>query len=174
MGGVDKGLQLYNGRPLVQHAIDRLAPQVGALMVNANRNLDAYRAFGVEVVADTVPDFAGPLAGWLAGLAQCRTEWLVSVPCDSPRLPLDLVASLAAAAGGASVVIARTPEGPQPVFALLRRDLCASLADYLESGGRKVDGWTAQQCAADCNFDSASAFFNANTLLDLRTTDGGI
>ncbi len=173
MGGVDKGLQLFDGRPLVQHAIERLAPQVGTLLVNANRNLEAYRAFGAPVVADTVPDFAGPLAGWLAGLEQCRTEWLVTVPCDSPRFPLDLVQQLAHAvrSTGAGLATAETAvhgqPRTQPVFTLLRARLAEALAAYLRDGGHKIDRWTAMQGGTCVRFDDAAAFFNINTLEEL-------
>ncbi len=174
MGGVDKGLQLFDGKPLVQHAIERLAPQVGTLLVNANRNLEAYRAFGVPVVADTVPDFAGPLAGWLAGLEQCRTEWLVTVPCDSPRFPLDLVQQLANAvrSSGAELAMAETMEDgkprTQPVFTILRTSLARSLAAYVRDGGRKIDRWSTMQGCACVRFDDAAAFFNVNTREELK------
>src|SRR2546426_2795828 len=95
MGGVDKGLQNHLGIPLAMHALLRLAPQVGHIMINANRNLGAYDAFGVPVWPDALPDYPGPLAGFLAGLERCETAYLVSVPCDTPNFPTDLVARLA-------------------------------------------------------------------------------
>ena len=97
MGGVDKGLQNHHGVPLALHALLRLAPQVGLTMINANRNLAAYESMGVPVWPDALADFAGPLAGFLAGLEHCDTPYLVTVPCDSPRFPEDLVARLASA-----------------------------------------------------------------------------
>jgi len=174
MGGVDKGLQLHRGQPLARHALQRLAPQVGALMVNANRHLDAYAAMGVPVVADVQADYPGPLAGLAAGLAQCRTRWLVSVPCDSPNFPLDLVARLADALmqQQAEIAMAACIEDgtlrTQPVFCLLEVRLLPSLEDYLRSGQRKVDRWTAQHRCVSVSFDDAAAFFNANTLADLE------
>jgi molybdopterin-guanine dinucleotide biosynthesis protein A len=174
MGGVDKGLQPWQGQPLVQHALQRLAPQVGPLMVNANRNLDAYRAFGVPVWPDEMPDHPGPLAGFLAGLQHCRTPWLVTVPCDSPRFPADLVRRLADALqhAGADLALAATREGdrlqPQPVFCLLRTSLRDDLRAFLHQGGRKIDAWTGRQRQVVVAFDDAGAFFNANTPEDLR------
>lgn len=174
MGGVDKGLQPYLGRTLVQHALQRLAPQVGALLVNANRHLEAYAAFGVPVCADALPDYPGPLAGLAAGLAQCRTPFLASVPCDSPQFPLDLVARLAAglAAGCADIAMARIAEDgavrTQPVFCLLRCSLLPGLLQFLHGGQRKVERWTATQRCVQVHFDDAAAFANANTLHELQ------
>jgi len=186
MGGVDKGLQPLDGTPLALHALRRLAPQVGTLLVNANRNMADYEAFGVPVCPDTVPGFAGPLAGFLAGLAQCRTPWLLTVPCDTPRFPADLAARLAAAAAaqGAEIAMAVAPDSealgdaslrPQPVFCLLRSDLRGSLEHFIAEGGRKAGAWTAQhRCARepfDRPGDDPRAFFNANTLDELRQLD---
>jgi molybdopterin-guanine dinucleotide biosynthesis protein A len=178
MGGADKGLQKFNGVPLALHALLRLQPQVGETMINANRNLAAYESFGVPVWPDALPDYAGPLAGFLAGLEQCETEWLVTVPCDTPLFPQDLVARLSAAAQDqqADIAMASAPEEdgqlrPQPVFCLLRRDLMESLVRFTHGGGRKIDAWTAQHRTVVVPFDRPGderAFFNANTLADLR------
>ena len=174
MGGVDKGLQPHLGVPLVQHALQRLAPQVGALLVNANRNLDAYAAFGAPVVSDPLPDYPGPLAGLAAGLAHCTSEYLVSVPCDSPQFPPDLVQRLAEgmAGGEAEIAIASIVEDgaprAQPVFCLLRTSLLPSLLDFLRSGQRKVDRWTATQRCVHVHFDDAAAFANVNTPGELQ------
>jgi molybdopterin-guanine dinucleotide biosynthesis protein A len=178
MGGVDKGLQNHRGIPLAMHALMRLSPQVGALMVNANRNLGAYEAMGAPVWPDALPDFAGPLAGFLAGLEHCETPWLVTVPCDTPDFPLDLVARLAAAAdaAGATIALATAPEDgvqrPQPVFCLMRAELMESLVAFTADGGRKIDRWTAQHGAVQVPFDDARAFFNANTLAELHQLQG--
>lgn len=174
MGGVDKGLQLHLGRPLAQHALLRLQPQVGAVALNANRNLDAYAAMGVPVWPDPLPDHPGPLAGLLAGLVHAGTPWLVSVPCDTPNFPADLVARLAAAAlaQDAEIVMPSTLEDgrvqPQPVFCLLRSTLRSSLQAYLQAGERKVERWTAQHRCVLLPFDDSAAFFNANTLAELQ------
>jgi molybdopterin-guanine dinucleotide biosynthesis protein A len=179
MGGVDKGLQNFNGMPLALHTLLRLQPQVGELMVNANRNLSAYESFGAPVWPDVLADYAGPLAGFLTGLERCETGWLVTVPCDTPLFPQDLVARLAQAAEreGAEIAMAaaREEDGqlrPQPVFSLLRRDVMESLVRFTQGGGRKIDAWTAQHKTVLVPFDAPGddprAFFNANTLAELH------
>ena len=179
MGGVDKGLQNFRGMPLALHTLMRLQPQVGDVLVNANRNLAAYEAMGVPVWPDALPDFAGPLAGFLTGLERCETPWLLTVPCDTPLFPLDLVERLAqaAVADDAEIAMAGAPEEDgqlraQPVFCLLRRELLESLVRFTHGGGRKIDAWTSQhrtvQVAFDRPGDDPRAFFNANTLGELR------
>jgi molybdenum cofactor guanylyltransferase len=179
MGGVDKGLQNHYGMPLAMHALLRLAPQVGHAMINANRNLSAYEAMGVPVWPDALPDFAGPLAGFLAGLEQCETPYLATVPCDSPLFPQDLVARLAAAleAGHAEIAMASTLDDGgvpqvQPVFCLMKATLLESLVRFMHGGGRKIDRWTAQHTCVNVPFDDNHAFFNANTLAELRQLQG--
>jgi molybdopterin-guanine dinucleotide biosynthesis protein A len=183
MGGADKGLQNLHGMPLALHTLVRLGPQVGAVMINANRNLSAYEAFGAEVWPDSIPDFAGPLAGFLTGLERCETEWLLTVPCDTPRFPLDLAARLAEAVerDGAEIAMAaaREEDGQvrtQPVFCLLHRDLSESLVRFTHEGGRKIDAWTAQHRTVVVPFDrpgdDPQAFFNANTLAELHRLEG--
>ena len=174
MGGVDKGLQNHLGMPLAMQALLRLGPQVGALMINANRNLSAYESMGVPVWPDAQLDYPGPLAGFLAGLEHCETPYLVTVPCDTPNFPTDLVARLAAAlqAEGAEIAIAATlQEGqiqPQPVFCLMQASLLESLVAFTHAGQRKIDKWTAQQRCATVLFEDAAAFFNANTSAELQ------
>jgi len=178
MGGVDKGLQAHAGTTLALHALHRLAPQVGSLRINANRNLDAYAAIGAEmgapVCADVPPDYAGPLAGFMAGLLKCETPYLVTVPCDSPLFPTDLVERLAQALieADAEIAMAATLEDGalqvQPVFCLLKASLRNSLATFTNSGQRKIDRWTALHRCVEVRFDDAHAFFNANTLDELQ------
>jgi molybdopterin-guanine dinucleotide biosynthesis protein A len=174
MGGVDKGLQNHLGMPLALHALLRLSPQVGAVMINANRNLGAYESMGVPVWPDALPDYPGPLAGLLAGLEHCETPWLVSVPCDTPDFPLDLVERLAQAAAeaDAEIAMAATFEDgalqPQPVFSLVRAELLESLVAFLHSGERKIDRWTSRHRQVQVRFDDGDAFFNANTLAELQ------
>lgn len=172
MGGVDKGLELLEGLPLVGHAIQRLQPQTSVLAINANRNLERYAEFGASVWPDAEASFAGPLAGFLAGLTHCTTEWLVTVPCDTPRFPLDLVARLLEGRAGARAAMAVTLEGGetqrQPVFCLLHKTLREDLDAYLSGGGRKIDRWLDQAGCAEVFFPDASAFFNANTMEELR------
>lgn len=186
MGGVDKGLQAFRGVPLALHTLLRLQRQVGATMVNANRNLAAYESFGVPVWPDGDSDFSGPLSGFLTGLERCETPWLLTVPCDTPLFPLDLAQRLAQAAEQeqADIAMAAAPEAgkggslqvrPQPVFCLLRVDLLESLVRFTQGGGRKIDAWTSQhRCAIvpfDAPGDNASAFFNANTLAELQALE---
>jgi molybdopterin-guanine dinucleotide biosynthesis protein A len=174
MGGVDKGLQNHLGIPLAMHALMRLSPQVGHVMVNANRNLGAYDAFGVPVWPDALPDYPGPLAGFLTGLEHCETPYLVTVPCDTPNFPADLVARLADALArdDAEIAMAATQDADgvqvQPVFCLMRATLMESLVRFTQSGQRKIDRWTAQHRCVSVLFDDASAFFNANTPDELR------
>ena len=174
MGGVDKGLQNHHGMPLALHALLRLAPQVDSVMINANRNLAAYEAMAASVWPDALPDFAGPLAGFLCGLEHCDTPYLVTVPCDSPLFPQDLVARLAAGieSAGAELAMACTlADGVtqvQPVFCLMKATLLESLVRYTHTGGRKIDHWTAQHACVNVPFDDERAFFNANTIAELQ------
>jgi len=177
MGGVDKGLQAYQGMPLAMHALMRLAPQVGEVMINANRNLAAYESMGASVWPDPVADYPGPLAGWLAGLEHCSTPYMLTVPCDTPGFPADLAARLAQAlvSEGAQIAMAATREDGrvqvQPVFCLVDSMLLESLMAYLNSGERKIDLWTAQHRCATVVFDDAGAFFNVNTLAELHALE---
>jgi len=181
MGGADKGLQNFNGVPLALHTLLRLAPQVGEVMINANRNLAAYESFGVPVWPDAagLGEYSGPLAGFLTGLERCETPYLLTVPCDTPLFSLDLVERLAQALEreDADIAVVAAPEEdgqlrPQPVFCLLRTRLLESLMLFTTSGGRKIDAWTAQHKTVLVPFnlpgDDARAFFNANTLAELH------
>ena len=178
MGGIDKGLVELDGRPMVAHVLARLSPQVDAVLINANQNQDRYAAFGYPVVADAVGGFAGPLAGLHAGMAAAATPLVVTVPCDSPFLPTDLVTRLAAARArdNAQLAVARTGDQPHPVFALVRRDVLPHLATFLERGGRKIDAWYATLRIVDVAFDDCEAAFrNINTADELAAaaTAGG-
>ena len=185
MGGVDKGLQNFNGMPLALHTLTRLqmGGGVGSIMLNANRNLAAYESFGVSVWPDVLADYAGPLAGFLTGLERCETPYLVTVPCDTPLLPLDLVPRLAQALEDqdADIAMVAAPEWgkdgqmtlrAQPVFCLMRVDLMESLVEFTQGGGRKIDAWTALHKTVlvpfDLPGDDPQAFCNANTLAELH------
>jgi len=174
MGGVDKGLQNHLGMPLAMHALMRLSLQVGHIMINANRNLGAYESFGAPVWPDALADYPGPLAGFLAGLEHCETPYLVTVPCDTPNFPQDFVARLAEALEreGAEIAMASTTGSQgtqvQPVFCLMKSTLMESLVRFTQSGQRKIDKWTAQHRCIEVPFDDEDAFFNANTLDELR------
>ena len=165
MGGADKGLLLLKGQPLVTHVLNRLQPQVSSLSINANRNLEIYAAFGYPLLADSTDDFPGPLAGLQAGLAHTIHPWVVSVPCDAPFFPLDLVLRLQQAAfrACAKVAVARTPEGIQPVFCLANRDLLPHLSQFLAAGERRVGAWLQAMKAIEVDFDESAAFSNLNT-----------
>jgi molybdopterin-guanine dinucleotide biosynthesis protein A len=192
MGGVDKGLQNFRGHTLVQQALQRLQNQttgVPALIgVNANRHLDSYAAIGVPIWQDATPDYAGPLAGFLAALQVCQgpnlgMDYLLTVPCDSPLFPLDLLERLADALVDSHADIAmasapeRNPDGTttlrrQPVFCLMKTSLFASLQQFVGDGGSKIFAWVQQHPYAEVPFDRAgdvaNAFFNANTLAQLQ------
>ncbi|MBU7574876.1 MAG: molybdenum cofactor guanylyltransferase MobA [Hydrogenophaga sp.] len=188
MGGVDKGLQNFNGTPLALHALLRLQMQEGGLvggqMVNANRNLAAYEAFGVPVWPDTLDGYAGPLAGFMTGLERCETPYLLTVPCDTPLFPLDLAQRLAQAFEDETTEIAMAgaleEDGqlrPQPVFCLIRVELMESLLVFTQAGGRKIDRWTDQHRTVIVPFDrpgdDPKAFFNTNTLAELHALEKG-
>jgi molybdenum cofactor guanylyltransferase len=192
MGGVDKGLQPFSGTPLAVHTLQRLQAQQGAplaqIVVNANRNIATYESLHMTVWPDALPDaFEGPLAGFLTGLQRCNTPYLLTVPCDTPLFPLDLVQRLAQALQNsqANIAMASAPETdakghtsvrPQPVFCLLRASpgagLAPSLEAFMQAGGRKIDAWTAQQRSVQVVFDlpddDPQAFANANTLAELQ------
>lgn len=186
MGGVDKGLQNFNGIPLALHTLMRLGPQVESVMVNANRNLSAYESFGSSVWPDASADFAGPLSGFLVGLERTETPYMLTVPCDTPRLPLDLAERLAEALvrEDADIAMAAAPETKddgsteiraQPVFCLLKIELSESLVKFTHAGGRKIDAWTAQHKTVVVPFDAPNddplAFANVNTLNELQALE---
>ena len=173
MGGVDKGLVAFRGRPLVAHVIERLRPQVDAILVNANRNPEGYAAFSHPVISDEIEGFAGPLAGFERGLAHAQTELVATVPCDSPFLPSDLVARLRAAleAQSADIAFARTSGQPHPVFCLMRRTVHGSLRQFLATGERKIDRWTATLAMVEVPFDDEAAFANINTAGELAALE---
>ena len=164
--GRDKGLIQVSGRPMISHVLDALAPQVERIIINANRNLDEYRAFGLPVVTDASRDFLGPLAGIASGLAAARTEWVAITPCDSPLLAADCVGRLVLACEDderTDIAVAHDGDRIQPVFALIRRALLDDLDAFLESGGRKIDRWYGQQRMQLVDFsDNPDNFLNIN------------
>ena len=183
MGGIDKGLQNFNGTPLTLHTLMRLQMQeaepLSQIMVVANRNLSAYESFGVQVWPDSTDGFAGPLAGFLTGLERCETDLLLTVPCDSPLFPLNLAQrlldTLMSQEADIAVAAAKEEDGTvraQPVFCLMRVNLLESLVKFMQSGGRKIDAWSALHKTVLVPFDTADvdprAFFNANTLEELH------
>jgi len=169
VGGADKGLHELHGLPLVEHVLARLAPQVGGLIISANRNQERYGALVPRIVGDAaLPSgkrCAGPLAGIQAGLAHAPTAWVVIVPCDAPQLPRSLVARLADAVNtrGTQAACARADGRLQPVFCLLATALGPSLTAHLEQGGRAVHGWLEEIRATAVDFEDPMGFRNFNT-----------
>lgn len=171
MGNVNKGLQLLQARPLIAWVLERIAPQVDEILINANRDVERYAEFGHRVITDRLDGFAGPLAGLECGLAEATHPLVVTVPCDSPFLPLDLVARLSSAVTQPAIdlAVARTGTQPHPVFCLCRRELRDHLNSYLNRGGRKIDAWYASLRVIEVPFDDQpDAFSNINTIEELR------
>jgi molybdopterin-guanine dinucleotide biosynthesis protein A len=171
MGSVDKGLQLLRGRPMAAWVIERFAPQVDEILINANQNLERYSALGYHVIPDEITGYAGPLAGLHRGLTEAAHDLVATVPCDSPFLPLDLVARLKAALERerAEIAVAKTGNQPHPVFCLCRRSVLPGLTAFLAAGGRKIDAWYAKLKVVEVAFDDQpDAFSNINTEDELR------
>jgi molybdopterin-guanine dinucleotide biosynthesis protein A len=186
MGGTDKGLQNFRGLPLALNTLMRLQMQQGQalteVMINANRNESAYAAFGTPVWPDTLDGFAGPLAGFMTGLEHCQTPLLLTVPCDTPLFPLDLVQRMHQALrreqADLAMAAACEEDGQlraQPVFCLMRVELLESLLAFTQQGGRKIDAWTALHRTVLVPFneptDNPQAFFNANTAEQLQSLE---
>jgi len=169
MGGEDKGLLPVQGKPMIEYIIDALRPQVGHILINANRNLERYQQYGYPVVQDMMGEYYGPLVGMASGIKQSKTDYVVTVPCDSPLVPGNLVDTLyhQLQTDDAELAVAHDGERMQPVFALLRCDLLPNLLQYLDAGGRKIDTWYAQHRTALADFSNASnAFMNINSPSD--------
>jgi molybdenum cofactor guanylyltransferase len=171
MGSVDKGLQLFKGKPMVAHVLDRIAPQADEIIINANRSSNEYAAFGHRVIRDAIDGFAGPLAGLHVGMTHATTPLIVTAPCDSPFLPLDLVARLLAAMENenADLAVAKTYDQVHPVFCLVKCEREPHLRAFLETGQRKIDKWYATLKVVEVQFDDQeAAFANINTEEELR------
>ena len=175
MGGIDKGLIPFNGKPLIASAITRLKSQVGPILINANRNITKYATYGHPVIVDETPDFSGPLAGFSAGLKACTSPYLLTVPCDSPLLPADLGLKLATemTRGDFQLVYASTKEindkiWAQPVFCLMRADLKEPLEIFIKKGDLKIDRWFKELHTSTVVFDDTQAFANINTPEELK------
>ena len=176
MGGVDKGLKELRGRPMVAWVLERFAPQVDEVLINANQNVDVYKQLGHRVIPDVIGGFAGPLAGLHRGLREAAHELVATVPCDSPFLPADLIARLRAALEqrDAELAVAKTGDQPHPVFCLCRKRVLPGLGDFLAGGGRKIDAWYSRLKVAEVLFDDQpDAFSNINTLDELKSLDSG-
>jgi molybdopterin-guanine dinucleotide biosynthesis protein A len=178
MGGIDKGLVLFHQRPLIEVTIARLKSQVGPILINANRNITKYAVYGYPVIMDETPDFSGPLAGFLMGLKNCKTPYLLTTPCDSPLFPEDLGVKLAAELerAGLDLVFASSKEADgkiwaQPVFCLMRANLQDSLNSFLNKGDLKIDRWFKEIKSGTVIFDDTNAFANANTPEELQSLE---
>ena len=174
MGGRDKGLLEIAGRPMIEHIIAALQPQAGRVLINANRNLQRYREYGLPVIPDLMGEFFGPLAGMASGMREAHTRFLLTVPCDSPLVPAALASLLHAALQDKRAKISTAHDGQriQPVFALLCCDLLPDLLAYLESGGRKIDTWYARHPLALADFSRwPDAFLNINPPEDRREVE---
>ncbi len=170
MGGIDKGLIPFFGKPMISHVIDQLKPQVEDMLINANREIERYEALGLSVIQDQIADFAGPLAGLHTGMKHAKTEFVLSVPCDSPLLPNNLAIDLmhALQTNNADIAIVKTGQQTHPVFCLCRTNLASDLEEFLTSGGRKVEDWQKKHHLTIVSFDDQStAFSNINTMDDL-------
>lgn len=174
MNGVDKGLVLLQNKPLIAHVITRLQPQVDEILINANREIVAYEAFGYPVLQDENADFIGPLAGFSLGLQHAKHEYVLTVPCDSPLLPLDLVERLlnGMAASRMDIACASSDENTHPVFCLMKKSVLPSLLAYIESGERKVSAWQKNLNYIEVDFsDCSEAFTNLNSIEDLKALE---
>ena len=170
MGGVNKGLIQLKNQPLIQHVISRLQPQVDEILINANREIAQYEAFGFKVLQDENQNFAGPLAGMVLGLKHSKHELVLAVPCDSPLLPLDLVTRLynGMAESHMDIAVASSDGNAHPVFCLMKKNVLPSLIAFLDAGERKVSAWQKSQKYVEVDFtDCADAFVNLNTPQDL-------
>lgn len=174
IGGQDKGLVEVGGRPLIEHILDLVTPQVSAVIINANRNQQVYAGYGYPVISDNLTDYQGPLAGFAAALAACETDYIMTLPCDGPYVPTDLVGRLSSAIknNNAELAVAHDGQRMQPVYALIPRSLLESLQEFLDAGDRKIDLWYARHDTALADFsDVIDTFFNINTEEDRRTID---
>lgn len=176
MGGRDKGLLPFAGGELIGHVLARIAPQVGTVLISANRNLEVYEAYGYPVLADPLEDFQGPLAGFLAGLERMRTNYLLTLPCDGPNVLPDLAQRLARGLVEASADIAVAYDGRrlQPVYTLLHRRVLPGLHAALSAGERKIDRWFPDNAWVKVDFsDAPEQFDNINTPEDYASADAG-
>jgi molybdopterin-guanine dinucleotide biosynthesis protein A len=174
MGGVDKGLVIFQQKPLVQHVIDRLAPQVDEIIINANREIKQYQSLSYPVLQDETADFIGPLAGFNLGLQHAKHNYLLTVPCDSPLLPLDLAQRLHSSLlnHNADIAVATSDGDAHPVFSLCKKSVLPSLTSYLQQGGRKVSAWQKSLHYIEVDFsDNSDAFYNLNTVEDLTVLE---
>ena len=176
MGGVDKGLKVLRGKPMVAWVLERFAPQIEEVLINANQNLERYAALGHRVIPDEIAGYAGPLAGLHRGLTEAAYALVATVPCDSPFLPSDLIQRLRGAIYNteSDVAVAKTADQPHPVFCLCRKSVLPGLTKFLAGGGRKIDAWYASLKVVEVAFDdNPGAFSNINTEEELLALERG-
>ncbi len=174
MGGIDKGLVELQKKPLVQYVIERLIPQTDEILINANREITKYQAFNLPILQDETPDFIGPLAGFSLGLKHARHDYLLTVPCDSPLVPLDLAERLYASLikHNADIAVAASDGHAHPVFSLCKKSVLPALTKYLQQGERKVSAWQKSLTYIEVDFsDNADTFINLNTLVELKALE---
>lgn len=178
MGGIDKGLIPFHGKPLIESAISRLKPQVNTMLINANRNITKYSCYGYPVFMDETPDFSGPLAGFSVGLKYCKTPYLLTSPCDCPLLPFDLAKRMALKLeeNNLELVFASSKEDDgkvwsQPVFCLMKNSLKESLDAFLSTGNLKIDRWFKELRSGTVVFENPQAFANVNTPEELAALE---
>ena len=177
MGGQDKGLVPIAGRPMIEYILSAVQDQVHTLIINANRNRDRYRQYGYPVIGDEFQGFNGPLAGMASAMRVIATELMVTVPCDSPYIPADLVSRLYAQLqkDQADISVAHDGERMQPVFSLMKRGLLDSLLEYLDKGERKIDRWFGQHRLVMTDFsDKSETFINLNTPEDVQNIEASL
>jgi molybdenum cofactor guanylyltransferase len=174
MGGIEKGLALLHNKPLIQHVIERLSPQADEILINANRELEQYQGFNSPILSDENPEYIGPLAGFSLGLQHCKHDYLLTVPCDSPLLPIDLTERLLSAlvTQSTDIAVASSAGNTHPVFSLCRKSVLPSLTSFINEGGRKVSAWQKSLAYIEVDFnDCDDAFINLNTLEDLASLE---
>ncbi|MBU3594140.1 molybdenum cofactor guanylyltransferase [Polynucleobacter sp. 71A-WALBACH] len=178
MGGIDKGLIPFHGKPMIESTITRLKPQVSTILINANRSITKYAHYGYPVLMDQTPDFSGPLAGFSIGIKHCKTPYLLTSPCDSPLLPMDLAEKMAVELedNNLELVFASSKEADgkiwsQPVFCLMKNSLQDSLDAFLSKGDLKIDRWFKELRSGTVIFENAQAFANVNTPEELTALE---
>ncbi len=174
MEGQDKGLVLLNNKPMIEYVIESLSPQVGTLLINANRNRDKYAEYGFDIVSDEFSGFCGPLAGMASSLSHISTPYMLTAPCDSPFIPDDLARRLMTSLEdkNADISVAHNGERMQPVFCLMKKELLSSMNDFLNQGERKIDKWFNQHTLSIADFsDIPKTFYNLNTVEDIKSVE---
>ena len=166
MAGRDKGLVKYQGKPLIEHVLERLQSQLESMIINTNRNQSRYNRYGLELCSDRLPNYQGPLAGIESTFGCTESPYLLFVPCDTPQLPDDLVERLIECMDQQSsqLAIVESPSGLQPLCCLMHRSLQKSLVEYMNAGGRRAQEWMLQQQPAICHYESDEPFLNINCL----------